>query len=185
MNPRGIVSTISQLEDPFGGFNFFVSLDPTDAHLPAAQAALIPIMAIGAFTEVKGLGGELEVQPYAEGGVNDFVHQLPVRHTWGRITMRRGVVRDLALWFWYQAGLNGSLGARRDGCVTLCDETGMPAVVYVFRRALATKWIGPELSALQSNVAIDAIEIAHEGLEVWPVPTPNAVLRVAARVRGG
>lgn len=185
MNLRGIVNAVGQLEDPVPAYNFYVSLDPTDAHLPATQSALIPTMAVGAFSEVKGLGGDLEVMSYAEGGVNDFVHQLPVRHTWGRITMRRGVVRDLALWFWYHAGLHGSLGARRDGCITLCDEAGLPAVAYVFRRALATKWVGPELSALQSNVAIDGIEIAHEGLEIWPVPTPGAVRRVTARVRGG
>src|SRR4029077_1879051 len=120
-------------------FNFFVSLDPSDAHLPAKQAALIPVMALGAFAEVKGLGGELEVQPYAEGGVNDFVHQLPVRHTWGRITLRRGVVRDLALWSWYEAGLTQSLGARRDGSIVLMTPAGTRAVAWEFRAGLAAK----------------------------------------------
>ena len=172
-----IGSQLLALEDPLPAFSFFVSLDPSDAHLPAAQAALIPVMAIGAFSEVKGLGGELEVMPYAEGGVNDFVHQLPVRHTWGRITLRRGVIRDLALWVWYQAGLNGSLGARRDGCIAVCDEAGLPAVVWSFRRALATKWLGPDLNASQGAAAIDGLEIAHEGLEAWPIVTPGAVLR--------
>ena len=55
MKLQSIVSTLTQLEDPLPAFNFFVSLDPTDAHLPAAQAALIPVMALGAFAEVKGL----------------------------------------------------------------------------------------------------------------------------------
>jgi phage tail-like protein len=180
--PR-IVSSLTQLEDPLPAFNFFVSLDPSDAHLPAAQCLLIPVMALGAFSEVKGLGGELEVQAYAEGGVNDFVHQLPVRHTWGRITLRRGVIRDLALWAWYQAGLHGSLGARRDGCVTVCDEAGMPAIVWSFKRALATKWLGPDLNAMQSAVAIDGLEIAHEGLEAWPIPSLGALQRVASAGR--
>jgi phage tail-like protein len=178
-----IASTLTQLEDPLPAFNFFVSLDPTDAHLPKAQLALIPIMAIGAFAEVKGLGGELEVAPYAEGGVNDFVHQLPVRHTWGRITLRRGVIRDMALWLWYRAGLHGSLGARRDGCIMLCDETGLPAICYSFRRGIATKWLGPELTALQSSVAVDGIEIAHEGIEAIPVPTPGLVHRTIANAK--
>jgi phage tail-like protein len=176
------VSTLTQLEDPLPAFNFFVSLDPSDAHLPAAQCALIPVMALGAFSEVKGLGGELEVTGYPEGGVNDFVHQLPVRHNWGRITLRRGVIRDLALWAWYRAGLNGSLGARRDGCVTLCDEAGIPAICYTFKRALATKWLGPELNAMQSAVAIDGLEIAHEGIEAWPIPTLGLVQRAASNL---
>jgi phage tail-like protein len=174
--PRNL-SALGQLKDPLPAFNFFVSLDPSDAHLPAAQAALIPVMALGAFAEIKGLGGELEVQAYAEGGVNDFAHQLPVRHTWGRITLRRGLIRDLALWVWYQAGLTGSLGARRDGCIAVCDELGKPAIVWSFRRGLATKWLGPDLNAAQSAVAIDGIEIAHEGLEAWPIVSPGAVQR--------
>jgi phage tail-like protein len=181
--PR-IASQLLTLEDPLPGFSFFVSLDPTDAHLPPLQAALIPIMAIGAFCEVKGLGGELEVMPYAEGGMNDFVHQLPVRHSWGRITLRRGVIRDMALWVWYLGGLNGSLGARRDGCITVCDESGIPAIIYVFRRAIATKWMGPELNAMQSQTAIDGLEIAHEGLDAYPVPNPNVALRTASNIRG-
>lgn len=172
------MSTLAQLEDPLPAFNFFVSLDPSDAHLPAAQAALIPVMALGAFAEVKGLGADLEVQAYAEGGVNDFVHQLPVRHTWGRITLRRGVIRDLALWTWYQAGLSGSLGARRDGCIAVCDEAGDPAIVWSFRRAIATKWIGPDLNAAQSAVAIDGLELAHEGLTAIPIVTPGSAARM-------
>jgi len=180
--PRNM-SEVAQLEDPLPAFNFFVSLDPSDAHLPPKQSALIPIMALGAFAEVRGLGGELEVMTYAEGGVNDFVHQLPVRHTWGRITLRRGVIRDLALWAWYQAGLNGSLGARRDGCIAVCDEAGNPAVVYSFYRALATKWLGPELSGAQSAVSIDGIEIAHEGLEVRPIARPGTPPRAPAAGR--
>lgn len=179
-----IGSQLLTLEDPLPGFSFFVSLDPTDAHLPATQAALIPIMALGAFCEVKGLGGELEVTPYAEGGCNDFVHQLPVRHTWGRITLRRGVIRDMALWVWYLGGLNGSLGARRDGCITVCDEAGDPAVIYVFRRAIATKWQGPELNAMQSQAAIDGLEIAHEGLTAYPVPSSSVLSNAATKLRG-
>lgn len=185
MNVARIASQVLALEDPLPAFSFFVSLDPSDAHLPAAQCALIPTMALGAFSEVKGLGGELEVMAYAEGGMNDFVHQLPVRHTWGRITLRRGVIRDLALWVWYLAGLNGSLGARRDGCITVCDEAGDPAVIYLFQRAIATKWHGPELNAMQSQCAIDGIEIAHEGLQAFPVANPvSGTLRTAGSLRG-
>ena len=169
-----LLASYTQLEVPLPAFNFFISLDPTDAYLPAAQAILIPTMTVGAFAEVKGLGGELEVMPYAEGGVNDYVHQLPVRHSWGRLTLRRGVIRDLALWIWYRAGLTRSLGARRDGAIFLCDESGGPAIAWVFRGGLATKWIGPELNSNQSGVAIDGIEIAHQGLEAVPLPPSTA-----------
>lgn len=169
-----MVAGVTQLELPLPGFNFLITLDPTDAYLPAAQAILIPTMSVGSFAEAKGLSGELEVMPYAEGGVNDYVHQLPVRHSWGRITLRRGVIRDLALWVWYRAGLTRSLGARRDGAIVMMDESGGPAIAYAFRGGLAAKWLGPELNATANNVAIDSLEIAHEGLEVVPFPPTTA-----------
>ena len=45
--------------------------------------------------------------PYPEGGMNDFVHQLPVRHSYPRITLKRGLIRDPGLWWWYMGGLAG------------------------------------------------------------------------------
>src|SRR5262249_49905472 len=124
---------IPSIEDPLPGFRFLVTLDPSDAYLPFTQAALITLVASGGFMEVKGLGADLEVMPYPEGGNNDFVHQLPVRHTWNRISLRRGLVRDPGLYYWYRAGLTQSLGARRDGCVILMTPQGTPAVAWHFR----------------------------------------------------
>jgi phage tail-like protein len=155
---------MTMLEDPLPGYRFLITLDPGDAYLPPAQARLVPLVAAGAFQQVSGLSSELEVTAYAEGGVNDFVHQLPVRHTWGRITLRRGVVRDPGLWSWYEAGLTESLGARRDGAVIVLTPLGAPALAWNFRAGIAVKWTGPDLNAGQDSVAVESIEIAHEGL---------------------
>jgi phage tail-like protein len=157
---------------PLPGFKFLVTLDPADAYLPPAQAALVALVALGAFQEVRGLGAELEVTPYPEGGVNDHVRQLPVRHTWNRISLRRGIAAGPGLWFWYMAGLSNSLGARRDGAIILLSAAGIPAVAWVFRAGLAAKWSGPDLSATESAVAIESLEIAHEGLTQLPPVVP-------------
>lgn len=151
--------------DPLPKFHFVVTLDPGDAYLPAAQAALVPLVAGAAFQEVTGLGAQLEVVAYAEGGRNDSVHQLPLRHSWNRLTLRRGLILDPGLWSWYQAGLTGSLGARRDGAVLLLDAGGTPAVSWAFHAGIAAKWTGPDLHAEQNAVAVEALEIAHEGLD--------------------
>lgn len=160
-------------ELPLPAYRFVVTLDPADAYLPPQQAAMLLFFLGGAFQEVKGLSADLEVMPYAEGGQNDFVHQLPVRHSWGRITLRRGLVRDPGLWFWYQAGLTQSLGARRDGAVLLMTASGTPAMAWTFRGGLAAKWTGPELSATQNAVAIESLEIAHHGIEQVPLSAPG------------
>jgi phage tail-like protein len=163
--PPVLADAVTLIESPLSGFNFFIDLDePTG--LPAFQIAMLAVMASGGFTDAKGLSAELEVLAYPEGGVNDYVHQLPVRHSWGRITLRRGLMQDTALWQWYQAGLVGSLGARRNGGITMLDDSGIPAMRWAFKNGLATKWIGPELNAQTGAVAIEALEIAHEGLEL-------------------
>jgi phage tail-like protein len=150
--------------EPLTKHRFVVTLDPGDAYLPPAQAVLLPMLAAGAFQEVTGLGGQLDVTAYAEGGQNDTVHQLPVRYSWNRLTLKAGVVRGSVLWSWYVAGMADSLGARRDGAIVLFDPAGMPAAAWAFRGGLAAKWTGPDLNAEQNAVAVEALEIAHEGL---------------------
>jgi phage tail-like protein len=151
-------------EYPLTSQRFIVTLNPGDAYLPPQQAAQVKLFANGEFQEVKGLGADLEVTPYAEGGVNDYVHQLPVRHSWTRISLRRGFVRDRGLWDWYQAGLVQSLGARRDGSLILVSPSGKHLVSWQFRGGIAVKWIGPEFNAMQGAVAVEGLEIAHHGV---------------------
>ena len=153
------------MDFPLGNFNFFVTLDPADAYLPPVQAMQIPMIASGAFQEVRGLGGDLEVFAYPEGGTNNFVHQLPVRHTWTRISLKRGLVRDQSLFDWYRAGLTQSLGARRDGCVVMMSPAGAAVMAWQFRAGIAAKWTGPDLNAMTAGVAVESLEIAHHGLE--------------------
>ncbi|WP_211267025.1 phage tail protein [Nonomuraea candida] len=158
------IERLLDLTEPLPKYRFIVTLDPGDAYLPPAQALLLPLVAAGAFQEVTGLGGQLEVVSYAEGGRNDSTHQLPLRHSWNRITLKRGVVRDRLLWSWYRTGLADSLGARRDGAVIVLDNAGLPAMAWAFHGGLAAKWSGPDLHAEQNAVAIESLEIAHEGL---------------------
>jgi phage tail-like protein len=161
------------LEPPLPAMNFLVTLDPSDTYLPQAQAALIALVALGQFSHASGLGAQLEVLAYPEGGRNDAVHQLPVRHSWDRIVLKTGIVRGPGLWTWYQLGLTQSLGARRDGAIILLTPGGTPAMAWGFRAGLAAKWTGPELDALSNSVAIESLEIAHEGLTPVPLSLPG------------
>jgi phage tail-like protein len=167
------MSIIPALEDPLPAYRFLVSLDPSDAYLPRFQSAIITLIAAGQFSEVSGLGAQLEVLAQAEGGRNDYVHQLPVRHSYSRIVLKRGVVRDPGLFFWYQAGFNQSIGARRDGAIIMLTNQQIPAVGWIFRGGLAAAWKGPDLKAGDNAVAVESIEIAHEGLLQVPITPPR------------
>ena len=52
-----------------------------------------------------------------------------------------------------------------------------------FKRALATKWHGPELNAMQSQCAIDGLEIAHEGLTAYPIPSVALAVNTVTKIR--
>lgn len=167
------MTLLPPLEDPMPAHRFLISLDPTDAYLPFAQSSIITLIAAGQFSEVTGLGAKLDVLAHPEGGRNDYVHQLPVRHSYTTLTLSRGVVRDPGLFFWYQAGLTQSIGARRDGAIVLLTPSGAPAVGWIFRGGLASGWKGPELRANDNAIAIESIEISHEGLLQVPLTPPR------------
>lgn len=152
------------MNDLLPAYRFLVTLDPADAYLPARQARLLPEVAAGAFQTASGLGADLELMTYPEGGMNDFVHQLPVRHSWSRIVLKHGFIRDPILWQWYQIGLSQSLGARRDGSIVLLDHAGESVMTWEFRAAVAAKWQGPELNAMEDGIVMESLEIAHHGL---------------------
>lgn len=153
------------MNDPLLGYQFVVNLDPAHPYISSGQADQFPRLAEAGFQEVSGLGAQLEITTYAEGGLNSYVHQLPLRHTWNRIVLKRGITSDLGVWQWYLAGLSQSLGARRDGSITLRNADGDDAMAWYFRGGLAAKWEGPSLSASQASVAIETLEIAHNGIE--------------------
>jgi phage tail-like protein len=135
--------------DPVLAFRFEVTLDG----LPA-----------GGFSECSGLSVETEVQDYAEGGLNTHLHKRPGRTRQTNLTLRRGIV-DRRLWDWYLDLLEGRV-ERRNGSVIVRDPSGGEVEIeWQFRRAFPCKWQGPDLSAAQSAVAVEMLELCHEGLE--------------------
>ena len=74
------------------------------------------------------------------------------------------MTRDLSLWQWYKTVLDGQTD-RRHGVITLLDESLKAVLRWEFRDGWICKWEGPDLDASANEVAIETIEIAHEGLE--------------------
>jgi phage tail-like protein len=150
---------------PLPNYRFEVSLLSPDTYQQPSLVKPLKVVRAGAFSDVTGMSGEMEILAYPEGGQNAFVHQLPGRHTWGRIIFKKGVVLDRILWDWFDKGLSESLGARRDGCVSLRDANGQVAITWWFRAALAAKWTGPDLAAGGTGaVSIESLEVVHQGL---------------------
>jgi phage tail-like protein len=168
--------------NPLSGFRFAVSFG--DASLGAAALApggVLPAQ-IG-FSEVSGLGATLEAFPYAEGGRNDTTLKFPTRTDFGNITFRRGVALDLSLALWFYRVSSGSFGMRRSALIAHLDDRGDTALVWYIHRAFPVAYTGPTWDAGQNTVAVESLELAHEGLTV--VPGASFAVNLALTVTGG
>lgn len=150
--------------DPLRGFNFYISLADSSSTLTQGSGG-VGLVAAGGFSECSGLEGTLLVEDYNEGGENRFVHKFPTRMTYANIVLKRGISFSRDLWQWHFDYVNGT-GKRRDGLIILQDESHQPAKTWKFKRGLPLKWTGPTLNASQGAVAIESLEIVHEGLEL-------------------
>jgi phage tail-like protein len=119
------------------------------------------------FTEVTGLNISHEVVDYREGNSPvDSSIKIPGRTKFDNIILKRGIVKgDNDFFNWMKTKQNSQI-ERRDVLIKLLDETHAPIIVWKVRNAFPVKYTGPQLQARNSEVAIESIEIAHEGIEV-------------------
>ncbi|MBI3785379.1 MAG: phage tail protein [Deltaproteobacteria bacterium] len=135
--------------DPFLGFRFEVRLDD---------------LSVGGFSECTGMQVETEVHDYPEGGLNTHVRKFVTRTKQSNITLKRGIV-DRVLWDWHFDIARGEMHFR-NGAIIVRDPSGSRVTMeWHFRQAFPCKWVGPELNAAQNNVAIETLELCHQGLE--------------------
>jgi len=159
--------------DPVLNHNFVVSLIDTSSTLAilgsAALSAIFDV-ALGGFSECSGLEMSLKTEDFREGGNNGLVLHFPTRVEWAPITLKKGVA-GTALWDWHYGFVEGR-GKRRDGVIVLMTAQKLPNNIWYFRRGLPTKYTGPAMNATQNSVAIESIEITHEG--IYQVPFVGA-----------
>ena len=116
------------------------------------------------FQEVSGLTVQTEVVKFREGGQNDYEHMLMGQTTYTNIVLKHGVTANKALFDWKDSTTKfGRGGARRDGSIVLLDGKTAELARWNFTRGWPCKWDGPTFTG-QSAIAIERVEIAHEGL---------------------
>jgi phage tail-like protein len=167
------------LSDPLAAFNFRIALIDTSSVLSTITTGVSAAVS-GGFTEVTGLDASLITEDYLEGGVNTYTHKFPTRIVYGNITLKRGITLSEDLWNWHYSFVQGK-GKRRDGMVFLQNELKIPVKTWIFKRALPLKWVGPTFNASASAIAIESLELAHEGVDLL---SPGAVATAAADAVG-
>lgn len=123
---------------------------------------------VGAFRECTGLGSENEVVEYkASGEKGEYViKKVPGRLKWNNITLKRGITDAMDMWQWRKLVEQGKItDARKNGTITMYNQQGNAVAKWNFTNAWPSKLNGPSANAGNNEVAIEELELTHEGYE--------------------
>ena len=140
--------------DPYLAFNFEVIITGISDDGKSAKAS---------FMEVTGLEVEIAAIEYRTGSEDISVRKLPGLKKFSNIVLKRGVIGDLTFWNWLAQAMNGQV-QRANGSIILLDESRQEVMRWNFRRGWPCKYSGPSLNAKANDIAIESLEICHEGL---------------------
>jgi phage tail-like protein len=134
---------------------------PPDVHGSHYELTIDDVV-VGYFTECSGLSAEYETYPYAEGGQNLFVHQLRGRVKYANIVLKRGVTASRDLLNWFQE--NKERSSRGGLTIKLLNRDLKVVQTWAFSCAVPVRYTAPSVSSDATSMAIETLEIAHEGL---------------------
>ena len=117
------------------------------------------------FTEVQGLSVEIKTDDYEEGGANGFVHRLPGRVNVSNLILKRGLTKSNEFFKWLMDVSRGNI-RKENITLELYDYLGNPVGSWNFFNAYPVKWSGPSFTAGSNSIAIESLELAHDGLEM-------------------
>lgn len=119
------------------------------------------------FQEVSGLDVGSTPVEYRHGDSPVFsAIKMPGMKKYGNVTMKKGVFKsDNKFWDWFNQ-IKMNTVKRVPVTISLLDEAGKPTMVWTLTNAWPTKISGTDLKAEGNEVAVECVEIAHEGLTI-------------------
>ncbi len=123
------------------------------------------------FTEVTGLDMQVEVIEYRHSDSKDFNKiKMPGMRKFSNITMKRGKFEgDFDLNSWLDEISNERVGSRRDITIRLMNEKHVPVAAWSATRCFPIKVTAPDLKSDANEIAMESIEVAHEGLKLMTI----------------
>ena len=96
-------------------------------------------------------------------GVNGFVHKFPKHTTYPNLVLSRGLVNIDLFYIWHQATSQGLI-QQLNGTVIVLNNQRFPVMWWTFKKAYPVKWEGPQLNASSDEIAVEKIELVHQGI---------------------
>ena len=179
------------LVQPVPNFNFTITmwdvpvveeakddkLGSTLTSIASAAVDLLGTTIFGAFSEAQGIDSDLEIETYQEGGLNTQPRRFYKQTKYQNLVLKKGVTSNAALWDWHNQIVANKRKVRKSGMLVLYERGGLnlvgaglpgldrtPAAIWMFNNGLPERVHGPSLNAKGNEIAIETLEISHEGL---------------------
>jgi phage tail-like protein len=137
--------------DPFRNFRFLVEIQG---------------IVQGGFSEATIPDISQDPIEYREGSEGPTVRKVPGMIKYGNLTLKWGITDNMEFIKWRKQVEQGKMkDARRDIAVILQDDEGKPASRWEFAQAWPSKYDAPDMNAKGTDIAVETLEIAHEGME--------------------
>lgn len=127
------------------------------------------VLCEAAFSEVSGLEATMTPRTLKEGGRNWGEIHLAGPVTFAPVVLKRGMTSNGQLWTWFDlVHRRAQYDFRLSGDVSVCAPDKLDKTLFRYRLegVLPTKFRGPALSSTASQVAIEELELVHEGFEL-------------------
>ena len=142
---------VGKRKDPYQNFRFLVEIDGI------TQAG---------FREVTIPDTAQDPIEYREGNEAITVRKLPGLIKYGNVTLKWGITDSLDLYNWRKDVEDGKIkDARKNMAVVVLDDEANPVTRWEFSQAWPTRYDAPDLNATGNEIAIETLEIAHEGMK--------------------
>jgi len=137
--------------DPYRNFRFRLEIDGIDE---------------AGFSEVTIPDVDIESIEYRNGNEINTVRKLPGLAKYSNITLKKGITNSTVLYDWVNMVEIGKISkARKNIAIILMNEEGEDVNRWEFTNAWAKKYKAPDLNAKGNEVAIETLEIVHEGMK--------------------
>jgi phage tail-like protein len=119
----------------------------------------------GSFSECSGFDVTTDPIEYRNGDDEGTMRKQPGLTKYGNITLKWGLTDSTVLWDWRKKVIDGDIqNSRTNGSIVIMDEMGNEAVRWNFTNGWPSKYDPSDLNAKGNDVAIETLEITHEGL---------------------
>lgn len=150
-----------EAESPFPAFRFQVNFLEAGSNVSIAH---------GAFSECAGLEATMEPKEIKAGGHNFGAIQRAGPVAFAEVVLKRGLTSNWDVWRWFSKVAQGSYAYRLDVEIMIFGpgdvDNGEPRFKWKLLRCLPIKFKGPDLDASTDAVAVEELQLAHEGLEL-------------------